>query len=483
MNSEITLTAFNGKFLCCEGEKIVSNRGKVGPWEVFSFIWLSGKRFALRAYTGKYVCAEGGGGGEVNVNRDRIGEWEQFTLVQHGDRVSFRTHNGHYLCADFNLGLDGLIVADRDVSGPYEWFEIDVVQANSVPVSSIDPGSSKAIDYNINLLTIPIKTNKPFTRATATKDFMYVGEYADRRSDGGEAYLAHDRVARLWRGRENSLRQVARVANVESIHAMAVNPAGDGINFGTEQNCKVYSFHDLLGKNIQYIFNSTKGLCLGAGDCGRYGELVAMSAFNGDARIAGYRKGNSKIEWSEIHYRVPNKFVWALTEFNGVLLAGCSYNNHDWNHPFSGSIVRIYPDMRTIYDPPYGFCKGFFKKDGILYCMFGGKLVWTKDLRDFHSIDMPGYACWSMIDTGPDTMVGVWYTEKRIYDRNYGKYPEGVWLVEFNIKTGKVRTLMQWGAPGKTAPYYTGGGLVKLKGKGIGFITIEGISRILTIEW
>jgi hypothetical protein len=54
----------------------------------------------------QHVVAEGGGGGIVNANRDWIGPWETFTLVDlnggtlwDGDPVAFRAENGQYLQA------------------------------------------------------------------------------------------------------------------------------------------------------------------------------------------------------------------------------------------------------------------------------------------------------------------------------------------------------------------------------------------------
>ncbi len=53
---------------------------------------------ALRAANGHYVYAEGGGGKELVANRDVIGEWEIFNLVDLGDsRVAFQAANGQYV--------------------------------------------------------------------------------------------------------------------------------------------------------------------------------------------------------------------------------------------------------------------------------------------------------------------------------------------------------------------------------------------------
>ena len=59
-----------------------------GAWETFTLIdrdrpgggVQSGDHVALRSASGFYVSAELGGGGDVNVNRERIGAWETFQL-------------------------------------------------------------------------------------------------------------------------------------------------------------------------------------------------------------------------------------------------------------------------------------------------------------------------------------------------------------------------------------------------------------------
>ena len=58
-------------------------------------------KVALRAGNGRFVCAENGGGGFVTADRDKVGGWETFTLIDHGNEsVSFQTLNGRYLALD-----------------------------------------------------------------------------------------------------------------------------------------------------------------------------------------------------------------------------------------------------------------------------------------------------------------------------------------------------------------------------------------------
>jgi len=357
----------------------------------------------------------------------------------------------------------------RDSVGEWEVFDFEDPSINpSQPPNTPTPGG-----YSVSVGN-PLNS-KPFCRGAATANNAYFGEFADKRTDGGSIYKKHDRVAHLWRTGGNSWGVAAYVADVESIHAMAANPRMDGINYATEHNCVVRSHNDNGQDAEQFNFGSSRGVSIGAGECGKFGELVACSHFNGDAYIAGYRGA----PWKNL-YIIRNKFVWALTEYKGALLAGCGYAG-DFYHKHAGSIEQLEPGKKLITDPPYGFCKGFHKKHNVLYAMFGRHLAWTEDLIGWPSVEMPGNACWSMVDTGPETMIGIWYTSAR-GSAAAGK-PPGIWLVEFNVSTQKVKILKHWAAPGMNAPYYTGGGLVGLHDFAVGFVTIQGRSRSLKITW
>ena len=77
---------------------------------------------ALMAVNRKYVAAEGGGGGELVANRDVRGPWESFNVVHMGnDRLALQASNGKYVSA---TGPDGTLLANRDCIGPTETFLI-----------------------------------------------------------------------------------------------------------------------------------------------------------------------------------------------------------------------------------------------------------------------------------------------------------------------------------------------------------------------
>ena len=84
----------------------------------------------LKSFNGSFVTAEGGGGGAVNANRDRAGEWESFTLLDlnegelnDGDPIAIKTVNGNFFSA-INGGGDNLR-ADKTVLVEWETFYIE----------------------------------------------------------------------------------------------------------------------------------------------------------------------------------------------------------------------------------------------------------------------------------------------------------------------------------------------------------------------
>ncbi|MDD5736071.1 MAG: hypothetical protein PHQ39_11460 [Methanothrix soehngenii] len=122
--NSVSLQANNYQYVCAElggGDGVVANRDSVGAWEKFRLIDLGAGYAALRAQNGQYLCAEGGGGGAVVANRNSIGAWETFQVVELGsNRIALRAANGKYLCAEG--GGAWPVVANRGSIGAWESF-------------------------------------------------------------------------------------------------------------------------------------------------------------------------------------------------------------------------------------------------------------------------------------------------------------------------------------------------------------------------
>ncbi|WP_432401504.1 stalk domain-containing protein [Wukongibacter sp. M2B1] len=122
----IAIETYNGKYLCAEGGgggRVVANRDKIGEWESFELIDLGDSRFALKTYNGKYLCAKNSGDKDVVADRREVNEWEIFELVYlDDDEFAIKAHNGKYVCAENGGG--GEVVANRDKIGKWETFKI-----------------------------------------------------------------------------------------------------------------------------------------------------------------------------------------------------------------------------------------------------------------------------------------------------------------------------------------------------------------------
>jgi WSC domain-containing protein len=99
---------------------------------VFTLIALGDGAYALRSAYGNYATAEHGGdcpygGAECwfSANRNAIGAWETWHLVQSGDRVGLRAFGGDFVTAE-NAG-GGPANVNRPVQGPWETFTMSVV--------------------------------------------------------------------------------------------------------------------------------------------------------------------------------------------------------------------------------------------------------------------------------------------------------------------------------------------------------------------
>lgn len=88
----------------------------------------------LRAVSGHYVCAEGGGGGIAVADRESAGPWEQWTVHTYDDgRVSLQAAStGLFLCAE----PDGKVLVNRTQSGEYERFTYEVREGAGVAFRS-----------------------------------------------------------------------------------------------------------------------------------------------------------------------------------------------------------------------------------------------------------------------------------------------------------------------------------------------------------
>ncbi|MBB6214506.1 hypothetical protein HNQ80_000586 [Anaerosolibacter carboniphilus] len=121
----VSIKTFNGKYLCAEnggGSELTANRNKVGEWEIFQMVDLGKGYIALKGCNGDYVSVSKDGK-NVYVDSDEIGQREIFQLINlDNNKIAFKTYNKNYMCAEDGGG--GKVVADRKKIGDWETFEL-----------------------------------------------------------------------------------------------------------------------------------------------------------------------------------------------------------------------------------------------------------------------------------------------------------------------------------------------------------------------
>ncbi len=102
-------------------EKLMANGNSIDAPAVLECHELSNGKMAFKAKNGKYVCAEYGGGSDVNVNRDLARGWENLEIIDHGNSyVAIKTLNGQYL----SVANNGLVRASATTVTDAELFEL-----------------------------------------------------------------------------------------------------------------------------------------------------------------------------------------------------------------------------------------------------------------------------------------------------------------------------------------------------------------------
>lgn len=133
MPKVIALRAMNGQYVCAEngGEApLIANRNAIGPWEQFLIVEHGPGRVGLQACNGKYIGKMQDAEGSLRALSDTIGDNEMFQLLSRGrNKIALRHHSGRYVAAEGGGG--GAVHANREAIGPWELFEQVTVQGRA----------------------------------------------------------------------------------------------------------------------------------------------------------------------------------------------------------------------------------------------------------------------------------------------------------------------------------------------------------------
>jgi len=110
-----------GKYCSDEGNRIICNRGGIGPWEKFKVVNAGSGRIALKGGRNGFrkFCADEGN--TIKCNRGGIGPWEKFVVVKAGSgKIALRGGKFNKHCADEG----STVKCNRGGVGPWEKFTV-----------------------------------------------------------------------------------------------------------------------------------------------------------------------------------------------------------------------------------------------------------------------------------------------------------------------------------------------------------------------
>lgn len=95
----VEIISFNGYFTADSDDRLVyANRGQAQRDEKFRLIHNANGTVSFQSRMGTYICADRNRGNKrVSVDRNAIGEWEQWTIVPVGNgKIALRESQGQY---------------------------------------------------------------------------------------------------------------------------------------------------------------------------------------------------------------------------------------------------------------------------------------------------------------------------------------------------------------------------------------------------
>jgi hypothetical protein len=101
-------------------------------------------KIALKTSDGYFLCADGGGGGNILADRESVGGWEIFYVIPVGDhKIALKTEKGKYVSIADNIES---INAKKDTIGPTEIFEIFDLDDNKIALKGANGKYITAIE-------------------------------------------------------------------------------------------------------------------------------------------------------------------------------------------------------------------------------------------------------------------------------------------------------------------------------------------------
>lgn len=224
----VCLQTWMGTFVCAEGgggNLVVVNRPVAAEWETFELHRLDENNITLKAHNGQYLCAENGGGTFVVANRGEAKEWERFgLLIDANGLVALSAYNGQFLCADSS----GVLMANRNEAKEWEAFRI------------VDPSNITREQTRIDVNVYKIRTAPIWHTGTVIDDREYYFHTSNRveiTTPRGMDLIHHRTMVRLVPGNLDRVRSVLDTV-INRWNGTRYDLGGHNCNFFTDDLIK-----------------------------------------------------------------------------------------------------------------------------------------------------------------------------------------------------------------------------------------------------
>ncbi|WP_010178619.1 peptidase [Aquimarina agarilytica] len=134
IHAVIALKSNNSRYISSENgvKPITSNRNKIGHWEKFKIVNAGNGMIALKGNNGRYISSENGKK-FMTANRKFIGWWEKFRIIKLRDgNYALKGTNGRFVSSENGKKP---LTCNRKHIGPWEKFSIKIIQT---PYTSFD---------------------------------------------------------------------------------------------------------------------------------------------------------------------------------------------------------------------------------------------------------------------------------------------------------------------------------------------------------
>ncbi len=181
----VTFKGVTGKYISaeCGGDDVgnlYANRDSAQDWEEFYVAPLGNNTYTIRSSHGRYLSAEGGGGGQLHANRTSVGGWEKFVLqgqLKDNTTIGFRALDSKYWVTVWLNQNPPRVGAEGQAYGGWEQLTLRVLSTPKTPSPSPTPSPKPTPQPTPTPQPAPAPTPSPSPTMGTPNHALDIGYY------------------------------------------------------------------------------------------------------------------------------------------------------------------------------------------------------------------------------------------------------------------------------------------------------------------